>query len=513
MSKCFISYARNDSHLELVDELDRFLSDHGHDVFRDTRIPPGANWPDEIEKHLVSSRYFIVFISQESIRSDMVREEVKRAYELYKEKPDRYTIIAIRLDYDGSLPFDLAAYLYRIQYMKWKPGDDFNKIAQQVLALVGGGSILERREDEPGSVHTVNRLFEVSEKLGAPLPSADYRLPRIEMETGTITLESPFYVRRESDDEMEKQLEKTGTTTIIKGARQMGKSSLLARARAQAISRGQRVFYFDFQALDKPTLADAEKFCHFLSWELYEQLKPAHKPEDCWKKHRPPMLNLTRFIEEGLLKNNPSGLTLLFDEVDRLFGAGVGDDFFSIIRSWHNSRAADDACWKRFNIVLAHSTEPYLWIKDMNRSPFNVGLQVKLRDFGVKEAGILNERHGNVLKTDAELDYLLSLTGGQLYLVRQAFYTMASKNISLPELEKKAAAEDGPFADHLHQFSWLFKDDRGMMRALKDVLEKGAIEDEEKFLRLRAGGLIKGESKHKLEMRCRLYRDYFKRHL
>ena len=515
MSRCFISYARQDPHRHLVDELDRFLTGHGHDVFLDSRIKPGADWVAEIETHLEGCLYFIVFISAASIGSEMVREEIRRAHVLYKKKPEKYTIIPIRLDYDGSLPYVPGAYLNSFQYLKWKPGDDFKVIAQQVLEVVEQRSTEAATQevgDDPGSISGVKGLYEVSEKIGLPLPAADSRLPQIEMETGTITLDSPFYIRRPADDQMDRQLDKTGTTTIIKGARQMGKSSLLVRARATAINRGHRVFYIDFQALAQSCLLDLDELSKFLAGELDEQLKAAIKPGQCWKEHRSPMQNLTRFIEEGLLESHSSPLTLLLDEVDRLFDTKIRDDFFSIIRSWHNSRATKP-CWESFNIVLAHSTEPYLWITDMNRSPFNVGFEIKMADFGKPEAILLNTRHGQVLKSDRELDDLLALTGGQPYLMRLAFFTLVSAGLSLPELEKIATGEDGPFSDHLRRFLWRLKDDPGMMRALGDVLDKGALDSEEKFLRLRAGGLVKGDSRRQVQIRCRLYGDYFRRHV
>ncbi len=515
MSKCFISYTHAKPDIELAAFLDRFLTSQGHDVFIDTRILPGKDWVKEIETHLMNCRVFIVLISAESIRSEMVREEVRRAHLCSKEHKDKY-IIPIRVGYDGSLPYDLAAYLHFFQWITWNPPGDVEVIAQRVLDAVekhGTGVSAGGSADDPGPGSGVMGLYEVTEMKGAPLPGADSRMPCIEMETGTLAMDSPFYVKRESDTEMDRQMGKTGTTTIVKGARQMGKSSLLTRAKASAVSRGHRVFYIDFQSTGKSILANPELLCLYLAEEMHEEFKTTLEPAGCWKKYRGPMQNLTRFMEEGILKSSQSELTVMMDEVDLLFGYDTCDDFFSAIRAWHNNRAADPGTWKRFNIVLAHSTEPYLWIKDMNRSPFNVGTEIKMKDFGKPEAAVLNEKHGMVLKTQSESDRLLDFTGGQPYLSRLAFYTMASLGLSLQDLEKKAAEEDGPFCDHLRRFLWGLKNDKEMMRAISDVLKKGMCETEEEFLRLRAGGLVKGESKHRVEMRCGLYRDYFQRHL
>lgn len=71
-------------------------------------------------------------------------------------------------------------------------------------------------------------------------------------------------------------------------------------------------------------------------------------------------------------------------------------------------------------MVIAHSTEASLWIQDIYQSPFNVGEQVRLKDFKQAQIADLNQRYGHVLKTDAELSRLFELVGGHPFLVRDA---------------------------------------------------------------------------------------------
>jgi hypothetical protein len=54
-------------------------------------------------------------------------------------------------------------------------------------------------------------LAEATEHAGAPLPAAD---PRFALETGTVKLGSPFYMRRNAGAELEEQVSRTGTTTV-----------------------------------------------------------------------------------------------------------------------------------------------------------------------------------------------------------------------------------------------------------------------------------------------------------
>jgi hypothetical protein len=65
----------------------------------------------------------------------------------------------------------------------------------------------------------------------------------------------------------------------------------------------------------------------------------------------------------------------------------------------------------------------------------------------------------------------------------------------------------------LRQILFRLLGDKGMGRSLLQVLRKGTCGDEAHFLRLRSAGLIKGESRHQVQMRCRLYEDYLKEHL
>ena len=95
--------------------------------------------------------------------------------------------------------------------------------------------------------------------------------------------------------------------------------------------------------------------------------------------------------------------------------------FFALLRSW-DSRRAFDANWRKLNLVVVISTHPYLLIDDVNLSPFNVGLNIQLKDFNSDQVADLNQRHGSPLMPE-EIPALMALLGGHPYLVRQAFYT------------------------------------------------------------------------------------------
>jgi hypothetical protein len=516
VSKCFISYRHVKPDEDLAGFLEKFLKEHGHKVFVDLRMLVGTKWAKEIEKQIKSSDFFIVLLSAESIRSDMVRQEVELAHDLSKERGEKFAILPIRVDFDGELPYDLAARLNPIQYARWAPDVSFDTIAEQVLAAVEKHESLPmqgRSEDEGVSTTGIQNLYDATDGGGAPLPAADPRLaPRVELETGTVKMDSLFYIKRQADADIMNQIERKGSTTIVKGPRQMGKSSLLARAHAEAKKQQRQSCFLDFQFLDEPHLKSLDTLFQYLARKLSRSFRTSVKPGEFWDDYLGPKDSLTDFIKEALLEDAQEPVLILLDEVDRLFDCPFRNDFFAAIRGWHNLRATEE-CWNRLNLVIAHSTEPYLWIQDINQSPFNVGFTIKMGDFDLRQVTELNAKHRSPLKTDNEIHQLMDFIGGQPYLVRMAFYTLGKNSFDLSQLKTIAAGDSGPFGDHLRRFIWCLQKEKGLKNSLRQVLRQGTCDDEVHFLRLRGAGLVKGETRHQVQMRCHLYDEYFRKQL
>ncbi len=217
-------------------------------------------------------------------------------------------------------------------------------------------------------------------------------------------------------------------------------------------------------------------------------------------------------MERALLAGTTSPVVLLLDEVDRVFNHPYRADFFAAVRGWHNNRATKDE-WINLNLVLGHSTDPTLWIPDLNESPFNVGQRIRLMDFTRAEVEDLNGRHGFPLRHPREIESLMHLLGGHPYLIRQALYVLATESMSLEEIRAVAPRDDGPFGDHLRRHLWaLYQSDR-LQDAVKRILRDGSCDDEGLFQRLLSVGLVMGETRAEAHLRCNLYQEYFFRHL
>jgi hypothetical protein len=146
---------------------------------------------------------------------------------------------------------------------------------------------------------------------------------------------------------------------------------------------------------------------------------------------------------------------LAIDNFDRIFEhAAIETDFCGLLRSWYEE-ARRNPLWERFRLVLSHSQESYLQ-KDINQSPFNVGLPVKLDGLTPEQVSHLLVLHGLSLR-DMEVGQLIDMVGGHPYLVRKALYELAN-GLPFDTFLREAPTEAGVYADHL----------RGILKAVED---------------------------------------------
>lgn len=108
----FVSYAHKDGPVVFADL--KQLHSSRYRIWYDEGIDPGNEWPDEIAKALDAADFFLVFISEHSVASRNVKNEIN--YALNKEKPFLAVYIA-----DVTIPPGLALRMGDIQaIMKWR---------------------------------------------------------------------------------------------------------------------------------------------------------------------------------------------------------------------------------------------------------------------------------------------------------------------------------------------------------------------------------------------------------
>ena len=229
-----------------------------------------------------------------------------------------------------------------------------------------------------------------------------------------------------------------------------------------------------------------------------------------WQEQIGPQDKLVKVMEDYVLPNSNRQVILAIDEADRLLNASYQNDFFALMRSWHNNRAMDPE-WNKLNLVMVIATEPYLLISNPNQSPFNVGVKINLEDFNRIQVRDLNHRHGEPIK-EKDQESFFELFSGHPYLTRKALYTLLSEHWTWEDLNKHAASDRGPFADHLRRQLWFIREDNTLQEALRQILRNHKYNEDKVIWRLLRAGLIKGLG-DLYYCRCGLYEKYFKERL
>jgi DNA-binding winged helix-turn-helix (wHTH) protein len=329
---------------------------------------------------------------------------------------------------------------------------------------------------------------------------------------GALGLESRFYVVRPADEELQTALARGDSVVLVKGARQMGKTSLLARGLQRAREAGARVALSDLQDLSSSDLASTESLFVTLGKALAEQLDLDEGPRATWDADDSPNTNFNRFLRRVVLAGDRRVVWAL-DEVDRLFSFPYASEVFGLFRAWHNRRALDPSGpWRRLTLAMAYATEASLFITDVNQSPFNVGTRLALDDFTPAQVWVLNERYGAPLRDEKELGVFVALVGGQPFLTQGGLHALAG-GVELDDFLTLAPSPEGPFAEHLQRMYLLLSRDERLRDAVLDVIGGKAQPSEESFQRLRSAGILLGDTAYDARPRCLLYSIYFERTL
>ena len=294
----------------------------------------------------------------------------------------------------------------------------------------------------------------------------------------------------------------------------MGKTSLLARGVQHARQEQMRVVVTDFQKLSASQMESADDFFLAVAGSIADQLDLDGDPAASWRARRGASTNFERYLRAEALDKINGHLLWAMDEVDRLFGCSFGSEVFGLFRSWHNERSLDPSGpWRGMTLAIAYATEPHLFITDVNQSPFNVGTRLELRDFTFQETSEMNRRIGSPLRSEAEVSRYSRLVGGSPYLVHRGLQEMVSSEMDLPAFALQADRDDGVFGDHLRRMlSVLAKDDE-LCEVVRGLLRGGPCPTPHSYYRLRAAGIIGGDSARNAKFRCEVYANYLERHL
>lgn len=497
---------------ELVNFIESQLSERGCRVFIDRHLTMGVDWAREIEGRIRTADAIIPLLSADSIYSEMLGFEIESAHETSQLQQGRPRLLPVRVNYTGPLPEPLSSILDPVQYFLWEGQHDS-------LGLVT--ELGEALKQAPQSAEEIDSVLEDARQAPSHLPSAAPAQPTgqtrpsaLEALGGAVPLDSEFYITRQADGDLRSAISKSDSIVLIKGARQMGKTSLLARGMQFAREQGKKSAATDLQKFNAENFKTVDRLYRTMAESIADQLELDADPADKWESRRGPNANLERFLRREVLGRLEQPLFWGLDEVDRLFVTPFGSEVFGLIRSWHNERALDPSGpWSKLTIAIAYATEAHLFITDINQSPFNVGTRLVLEDFTPAQVAEMNRRYGNPIKSDIDLARFSRLVGGHPYLVRRGLDELAKRKIPFENFEQQAARDEAFYGDHLRRILVLLVRDAELTQVMRGVLNGQPCPTPESFDRLRSAGLVTGHIPEEARPRCRLYAAYLRRHL
>ncbi|MBE9213781.1 AAA-like domain-containing protein [Plectonema cf. radiosum LEGE 06105] len=348
----------------------------------------------------------------------------------------------------------------------------------------------------------------------APILNKISSFPSLEHPSGQVPLDSPFYIKRTPIEERcYEQIHQPGALIRIKAPRQMGKTSLLTRIINKSASQGDSTVTLDFQLAAQQIFVNSDKFLRWFCASVGLALNIPNKIDEYWDLASivGSSMACKAYFEEYLLPTINKPLTLGLDEVDKVFEyPEIYRDFFGLLRALHEEGKRREI-WKKLRLVIVHSTEVYVPL-DINQSPFNVGLAIELPEFNSKQILDLAQRH-QLNWNDTEVDKLMTLVGGHPFLIRLAFYHIASGNVSLTKILENATSPKSIFAEHLRRQSLILTQQPELAEAMKDIVNNSnpALSIVTKF-KLQSIGLIKLQGDNVFP-RCNLYRQYLRIHV
>ncbi|MDA1276690.1 MAG: AAA-like domain-containing protein [Verrucomicrobia bacterium] len=246
--------------------------------------------------------------------------------------------------------------------------------------------------------------------------------------SGTLRHDAHCYVEREADRDLMDGLLK-GEFCYVLTSRQMGKSSLMARAANRLGQQGVHVATIDLTALGQNLTL--EQWYDGLLSRIGRRLGLEDELDDYWLRHTRlnPVQRFFSAIREIVLEKRDGSVVLFVDELDVVRSLPFStDEFFGAIRECYNRRTEDDA-FNRLTFCLLGVATPSELMTDSRMTPFNIGRRVQLEDFrfddskplrrGLEQAGFESSQ------TEALLERVFHWTLGHPYLTQRLCRALA----------------------------------------------------------------------------------------
>ncbi len=324
-----------------------------------------------------------------------------------------------------------------------------------------------------------------------------------------LPAESQFYqVRSEDEAKGGQTILEPGALVRIRGSQGMGKTSLLHQLLHKAATGDCKTAYVSLTDIDPAVCQDLDLFLQEFCRQVGRALAIPDALNDYWDDFFGITICCKSYFEEYLLPQLGGPVVLALDDVDRLFSLQeVADDFFGLLRAWHEE-AKTRAIWQQLRLIVAYSTDLYV-PQNINKSPFNVGLPLDLESLSTVQIQSLLELW-QVTLSEAEVTRLAAFTGGRPHLVQLACHGLSQNGGRLADLMQSALGPESPFAQTLQRL-------QHSLQAQPDLVETVAVAiadsppdllNDLNLYRLDSLGLIVVTDK-KAKFSCDLYAQWF----
>jgi hypothetical protein len=238
---------------------------------------------------------------------------------------------------------------------------------------------------------------------------------------------------------------------------------------------------------------------------------------------------LDEFVEEILLKEVSRPIVICFDEIDSVLSLNFStDDFFAWLRSCHEKRP-HNRDYQRLTFCMLGVAAVSNFILDNYRSPFNIGQDIRLSGFTIRDARKLAEGlQEKFIEPQRVLEEVIEWTGGQPFLTQKICNLISTSRTGFGKESPVNPIYIGDFIQSQVISNWVSQDSpehlktirnrllnkrvtgRTMLKLYQEILRNSEITDDGSpdQIELRLTGLVV-QDRQKLKVYNKIYRNVF----
>lgn len=314
---------------------------------------------------------------------------------------------------------------------------------------------------------------------------------------GTLHYDAPSYVPRPADNRLRRLVQECQLCYVLT-ARQMGKSSAMIRTAFSLQQDGIRTAIVDLTSIGQ---APVEEWLFSFLDNVHAQLHLCVDLEVWWEANDnlTYIRRFTKFIQEQIRIEISSQVAIFVDEVDSILSLDFSDAFFDAIRAISNYEASRPAT-QCLSFVLLGAAIPADIIKELERTPFNVGINLELADLPFEDASRILVR-GLPDQDDQTLARVFYWTSGHPYLTQKF-----CRAIALSERQSWSDAQVDEMANQLFFSTTAMAEDSNLQYVGNQILTSPRSAQLLRLLRrVHQGELVLSDERSLLHSELKLY--------